>query len=562
MTAPKLLPVPHNNESKQGRRDRHVKTTSSPDINETVTSARESLLPQTRHVNSKVLGIQGIAGDTTMATKQATIMEEDESRQSTAEPTPSIAASPQGASDRAEVPKPAHRAVAGSSVAISKVMGPPKALGRSQTVRGSDAAGNGVMNIPLGRRPRPSANSNLQASALATYAAHRLNPSHTKPDVQSSERSVLGQASAAANQHRRSVSNVSGSGADAVQDTNCSSVKTLKDEKQKSAISSTQRANSARSGSVPPKSLHMPKVEDRDSKPQARISSAPSGQPAKARRPEFTTLQQQFTPKKNSKPPSASYFLRSPNKQPGMEVLLPETLSLQTELLQMHVLHRSSYIVQCQWERSAEQVFRQRFEKLLGHYAELMIKEHDAQERLNLLALTDWCQDFSTLQLAEKAQVLSQTIQDVQIMTDPGGKYTRIISVFEQWFAWSSRLLQSRKEREISAKQEVEFVEDLGDGWKAGLAVLERKLASVTREFRRLGPAREGSSLASILKVLREMITTMQDEITSMRIIETQILIQEQAWVAGLIDDLTSNISSGLLSSTASLRKGIWQEAG
>lgn len=228
----------------------------------------------------------------------------------------------------------------------------------------------------------------------------------------------------------------------------------------------------------------------------------------------------------------------------------------------MHVLHRSACTVQSQWERSAKLVYRQRFENLIEHYAGISTKEQDAQEHLNLLALTAWCQDYSNLQLAEKAQVLSQTIQDVQTMTDPGGKFTRVVAVFEKWFEWSSRPLQSREERQLVTGQEAEFIQDLGDGWKAELAVLERRLASTAREFGRLGPAREGSSLALVLTSLRKMITAMQDEIASIRITETQILTQEQAWVTGLLDDLTSDINSDLISSEASLRKGVWQEVG
>ena len=498
-----------------------------------------------------------------MATDQSITIKEDNGRRITAKFTSSVAISPTNSTSYSgEVSEKAPTTAASSSAATRKAMGPPRALGRSQSVRKPEVVGTSASRISQTQRTSVSVNTNSQTSTPTAHASYRRSPSLTKSGTQPSLRSVLSQASAAANQHRRSVSKMSGGETVAMQSTGYGPVTTLKDVKQKPAIGGTQRASSASNASVLSKNLYLRKDEDHHSKPQGRISSAPTAQSAKPRRPEFTTLQQHFTPKKSSMPPTASFSVRSPYKQPEVDNLSRETTILQTELLQMHMLHRSSYTVQSQWERSAKRVFRQRFEKLVGRYERIRTKEDDAQGRVNLLALTSWCQDYSKLQLAEKAQVLSQIIQDVQSMTDPGGKYTRVVEVFEQWFAWSSRLLHSREERQMPAEQEVEFVEDLGDGWKAELAVLERKLASMAREFSRLGPAREGSSLAFTLKSFGEMICSMQDEVASMRTIETQILTQEQVWVAGLIDKLTSDISSDLISSEASLRKGVWQEVG
>lgn len=559
--------MPLNNGLNQRGRDKCI--TATPGAGDTETSGSEkqsvgrgNLLPQKRDAKSKVLALEAIDSDMGTAIDESTFSKADGGRQTTVKPTFSVGATPIGPTRYSGgVPRQAPTAVKKTATSTPKAMGPPRALGRSQSLRRADAVETGARQNSQGHKPRASVTTIPQASAVAAPAPHRRTPSLTKPVIKSSSRSVLGQASAAANQHGWSVSNVPGSGAYAKQAIGCGSLKPAKDAEQKPAIASTPGGSRASSGSVPPKSLHMLNDEDSLSKPQTRISSAPTGQPAKLRRPGFTTLQQHFTPKKGLKATTTS-LLRSSLKQFGADVLSPEIISLQTELLQMHVLHRSACAVGSQWERSARLVFRQRFENLIGQYTGISTKEHVAQERLNLLALAGWCQDYSNLQLAKKAQVLSQTIQDVQIMTDPGGKFTRVVAVFENWFEWSSRLLQSREEKELATGQEVEFIQDLGDGWKAEIAVLERKLTSTAREFGRLGSAREGSSLAFILTSLGKMITAMQDEIASIRIVETQILTQEQAWVARLLDDLTSDINSDLVSSEASIRKAVWQEVG
>ncbi|KAI4129685.1 MAG: hypothetical protein LQ347_003674 [Umbilicaria vellea] len=552
----------------QGGRDKCLKATPGPGGHETYGSKKQSagrgsLFLHKRDVESKVLALEALDGDLkTTIDESMMIIKADGGRKTTVKPTSLVGATPIGPTRYPRgVSTEAPTAVKNSATSIPKATGPPRALGRSQSVRRADAVETGGRHISQGYRPRASVTTIPHASALAAPAPHRRTPSLTQPAIQSSLRSVLGQASAAANQHGRSVTNLSGSGAYAKQAIGCGSLRPARDVEQKPAITSTLRASRASSGSVPPKSLYLLKNEDSPSKPRTRISSAPTGQPAKLRRPEFSTLQQHFTPKKGSKPTTTS-LLRSSHKQSGADVLSPEIIILQTELLQMHVLHRSACTVQSQWERSAKLVFRQQFEKLIEHDAGISTKEHNAQEHLNLLALTVWCQDDLNLQLAEKALFLSQTIQDVQTMTDPGGKFNRVVAVFEKWFEWSSRLLQSREERQMVTSEELVFIEDLGDGWKAELAALERKLASTAREFGRLGPAREGSSLAFVLTSLRKMITAMQDEIASIRIIETQILTQEQAWVTGLLADLTSDINCDLISSEASLRKGVWQEVG
>ena len=522
-----------------------------------------SLLPQRNDVGSRISRMEALSYTRT-ATFHSLVDDEESGRKIVADPAPSLAVSPrQSINYSATISKKAPTTAQSSSGSIPKAMGPPRLLGRSQSVRRSDTVGTNAVTTSQGHKPPASITIISQVSSMGSApATHRRDRSSTVPKVQFSSRSILGQASAAANQHELSVSHASGSGSEVTHATDYGSLKASKDARQRPETSNTQISGTATVGSQRPRNQLIPKGQDRDCKPHTRISSAPTEVQSKPRRQEFTTLQQNFTPKKGLKPSTASLIVPSLSKQPKVDILSAEAIGLQTELLQMHVLHQSSYTVQSQWEGSAENVFRQQYDELTGRYAGVRAKEQDAQERLNTLALMDWCQDHSDLPLVEKAQILSHAIQDVQNMTNPGGKYNRIIAVFEQWFAWASRLRQSREEHPNAAGQDMEFVEDIGDGWEAELAVLERKLASVARDFNRLGPAREGSSLAFVLTSLSRIITGMQDEIESIRIIETEVLTQEHAWVAGMIDNLTFDVGRGMISSESPIHKGIWQEAG
>jgi len=282
-------------------------------------------------------------------------------------------------------------------------------------------------------------------------------------------------------------------------------------------------------------------------------SRSTSNHVKKPTRPAFSTLQQQFTPKKTLKAPTASFVAVSPTKVANSNVLSSETVRLQTELLQLHLLHRSSAEVQRQWESSAESKLRRQYEVVAARHRELTLSGSKAQDRVDLLALKDWKYSGQNLELAERVQVLSRTIQELYNTGDAGGKFNHIVTSFERWIVGNERIWRMREHNDPNEPQDMEFVEDVGDCWKAEAAALERRLTSCSRDLECLGQPLEGSTLAYVVGICTTLVTQMLEELKVMRDIECEVLEREKTWVMEMIDRI--DLESAMLGT----RRAVWQ---
>ncbi|KAI9876854.1 MAG: hypothetical protein M1830_005464 [Pleopsidium flavum] len=276
-------------------------------------------------------------------------------------------------------------------------------------------------------------------------------------------------------------------------------------------------------------------------------------------RPAFSTLQQHFTPRKTLKAPTASFLAPSPTKFANSNILPSETVRLQTELLQLHLLHRFSAEVHQEWERSAESKLRQQYEIVTARHHASRLLESKAQHRTDLLAFKDWKYSGQSLELAERVQVLSRTIQELYLISDTGGKYHRIVTSFERWIVCNERIWRIREHNDPGKSQDMEFVEDIGGGWMAEVVALERRLTSSSHDLEYLGQPRKGSTLALIVAICTTMVTQMFEELRVMRDIESEVVEREKRWVVEMIDRM--DLQSGNEPEAAKLesRKALWQ---
>ncbi len=251
---------------------------------------------------------------------------------------------------------------------------------------------------------------------------------------------------------------------------------------------------------------------------------------------ERALIQQSFTSKKSvisSSRPS------SPPSQPASEEDVPsaDCFHLQTELAQLHLLHRSAQSTQYQWEKTAEESFRLRFAALGERHAELQEICQEQQALINQLALVQWSDGKSGTQMAEKVALLSRNVADIYSFLENEGKYTRILAVFETWF---SQVLQIRKQRKAESGQDtaLDFIEGIGDGWKAEAMVLERELTYVSRDLIAFGDVRKDSSLGRIRSLYSKLVLHLIEEIDVIQWIENEISNQEATWINSTIQKL------------------------
>lgn len=193
----------------------------------------------------------------------------------------------------------------------------------------------------------------------------------------------------------------------------------------------------------------------------------------------------------------------------------------------MHLLHRYAHSVQAQWEESAKRSYSHRFNTLHERHTELKEVSHQQQMLVNQLALVQWSQGRSGIQIAEKVQLLSQSISDIGNLLLPEGKYTRILGIFESWFAQALRVRGQRESVGPKFGKDLDFIEGIGDGWKAEAMVLERELTYSARDLQIFEEVQSTSSLGRILSLYRKLMVGLLAELDLIQSIEDGIMTHE-----------------------------------
>lgn len=263
-------------------------------------------------------------------------------------------------------------------------------------------------------------------------------------------------------------------------------------------------------------------------------------------KPAFSAMQQHFTPKKA---PSQDLPASSSCTQVGGDLVIGPLFRVQTELAQMHLMHRSAGTRQEEWENSAKMKYRLRFDDLCARHNEIKEISHQQQALVNQLALVEWCQGVPSAQVAERVQQLSRNLADIHSFLDLDGKFTRVLEVFNSWFTQTKRVQDSRSSGLAKVvSHHLAFIESIGDGWKAEAMVLERELTYASRELQTLGDTRKESSLGRIVSLYKNLVLSLLDELDVIQWIEHEIMNQEAGDVGEMIDKLSSNIGHGLKS--------------
>lgn len=318
------------------------------------------------------------------------------------------------------------------------------------------------------------------------------------------------------------------------------------------ATSRHSRTNSHQTSSRKPSDESRPASSDPAPKPAA----------SKPERPAFSTLQQHFTPRKSSKASTSSFLAQPSSKLAADDTLSPDSLHLQMQLAQLHILHRSSATIQSQWEASAKTHFKRELHSLSQQEAALQRLERDHQAAINYPALAAWSQSGSSAEFAERIQILSRNLHEICSLLEGRSKYGRVISMFETWFARAQRTRRARCGHGPEGEAELEFVESMGDGWRADVAYWERKLMASARELRQLGEPREGSRIARVVALLRGTVDGMVEELAAVQGIERDVVVAEARWVAEEVAKIAWDGRNDDAALDSLTHHGIWHEMG
>ncbi|KAL7946235.1 hypothetical protein V8C42DRAFT_29189 [Trichoderma barbatum] len=287
----------------------------------------------------------------------------------------------------------------------------------------------------------------------------------------------------------------------------------------------------------------LSRVVSRLSKPSSAGTLLSQDQAAQLKRPSNSSLQRPSSPSKGLAPkPSASHLAPpSPSKLPANIAASAEVSKLQAELLQLYLLHQEAPLVDAEWRASAKQKLGNRFQKLSEESREVAEQESAAVEKRNVLALRRW---GSGGRLDEKIQSLEFIVTNVWSLSDPGGRYARVVRHFEIWIDGVSEMEDARRKGVVLVQgNDSLFIEDLDAQWKEEreeliqhLTEWRQQLADIDDlcqdEFYNEPPEEdEKTSLEKMLDGSRTLIDDMLAELRIMEEIEHEALVREDEWI-------------------------------
>lgn len=243
-----------------------------------------------------------------------------------------------------------------------------------------------------------------------------------------------------------------------------------------------------------------------------------------------------------------------------------ETSRLQTELLQLSLLHREAGAVTRQWHESARRKLGRRFKEAAAQHESVCARERDGVEARNVAALLRWgssSQEGGRLGLEEKLQALDQILDGVWALSDPeGGRYGRVVEGFEAWAGRMANIMAKRRSGRaddlVRGDEPVLFVSDLDVRWKDECPGLVRKLEAWCLMLNEIGPApdnnesssssssdkehggrpQQRSSLSQILEGCTSLVVDMLAELEVMLDIERDARRSEDDWIERMSEQL------------------------
>ncbi|GFF82470.1 WD repeat protein iqw1 [Aspergillus udagawae] len=326
-----------------------------------------------------------------------------------------------------------------------------------------------------------------------------------------------------------------------------------------------------RSQIVAPSSSQTQVAKRSDSQSSVSMSTTTGLASGRRSSGQFTTYQQQFSPRKVVRPAALSAARASADGEDSLiPATWPEIAALQTELLQLSLLHSSSLQQMAALESESEEQLQTKYDAVAKTYRAIVGEEKKCQRLLNGQALNRWLEHASEhggrQNFAAQIQVFSQLVQEVCDLTDSlGGRYTLLVQEFEEWFRKAQAIESMRLHRQQADASHVVFIDPLDRVWKDEVHAMTMKLEQNLRQLQSLdiagydGPEQvlADAALVRTAKGLDVMIASMVDELKAIRRIEAQIVRSERQWVS----QLTANLAATHPRDVRGPRPGMWRAA-
>ncbi|KAK6001473.1 hypothetical protein QM012_002804 [Aureobasidium pullulans] len=268
-------------------------------------------------------------------------------------------------------------------------------------------------------------------------------------------------------------------------------------------------------------------------------SNAPNLEPSTSR-PAFNTLQQHYSPAKTTlpKPPvPSSRAAPSAEEKAVQSGAVFETTKLQSELLYLSILHESAGPNFRSYEKSAREALRTEFQAAQNEVNEIREQERLFQEQANLAAIAEWLGVEGAHmgpEAAEMIQSLSGCFNEIMMLSASESRYTALVHSFSEWAAEATEPDRAHI-----------FSGPLPQEWHHTHASITQRLRLVEREVEMLpaAPSQRDedaqSSLAVMLKCLKNLVSGMKEELEAMVRLEQQVVSTEKQRVSSAVAGLS-----------------------
>lgn len=262
-------------------------------------------------------------------------------------------------------------------------------------------------------------------------------------------------------------------------------------------------------------------------------------------RPQFSTYQQHFSPKKADAAPS-SRGISATSKLDSTKSESSHLSSLQDELLQVQWLYHKSLGVSEEWAESARKKLGQRQACLEEEARRIQSIKDDQQHRVNVDALRKWSVDNVGQMDPSKIETLDRCIRRLTEMARSHGKYADVIAQFEGWFAQAKTVLE---ERSAHPKHTGHGISRLGPSWRNAIPTLMHTLESCLADLAVIEPSGIDAStgLCAVWTAHQTLARGMISELQTMVEVYGSVLAVDEQWIRGSIATI---VDGGLESSS------------
>ena len=271
-------------------------------------------------------------------------------------------------------------------------------------------------------------------------------------------------------------------------------------------------------------------------------------------RPQFSTYQQQFSPRKEKRHTDP---VKVPPSTFPASTDFNQITALQDELLQLQWMHHSSHKTLQAWTESGERRIREQYEKHIQDACHVKTLEQKQQSHISGAALRNWLGIGTGKRSFKKVESLAQ---DVQALTDLTQPHERLQDAIEKFEAWCENTIDTLGERsDEKGRQYPRFIHSLGQSWVDTVAALVRSFESCLWNLQELGPVEESSGLSLVLGGHIRFAQGILDELHAMQLIHSLVLDREDSWIQGKISALLAEKDQSELPSWGSKHPAAWE---